>query len=84
MKLLIFYLQILLPIPMIILFLKLSLPIYFFLFLFLYIFVYRPYVEYLKLIRNGVISRSEKWKFFIPFYNVIYEIKYFEQLYFKQ
>lgn len=78
MKLLIFYLKILLPLPLIIVAKEIS-PLFFFLFLFLYIFLYRPEVESQKLIKSDIIQKKEKWKFFfIPFFS----IKYFEELFF--
>jgi len=80
MRLLFYYLKIILPLVILFTLLHLELITGFpFLFLLIfYVFVYRTYVDAKKLVDQNVIPKKDMWKLVIPFRRV----RYFKQLYF--
>gem|GEM_PF-341745 len=43
-------------------------------------YLYRVFIDYYKLRSDGIVSRSDVWKFVIPLWSFIY----FDELYFKK
>ncbi|QNK61769.1 hypothetical protein H7F33_14560 [Pedobacter sp. PAMC26386] len=79
MRILAYYLQILVPLP-ILYWLAVSCPASFFVIgLLAYALIYRPFVDGYRLLYMGSIEKSSFVKLFIPFYST----KYFYDLYFK-
>ncbi len=78
MKLLTYYLLIILPIGFIVWSSSLG-SLYFVIALLGYCLVYRTIVDGERLVHLGLIKRSEIWKLLIPFYS----IRYFQDMYFK-
>lgn len=82
MKLLSYYIQILLPIPILIFFNKvLNSPVLFFSGLILYAVVYRGLIDGYRLQRLGILAKKDFWKMFTPFH--LFRVKYFTELYFQ-
>jgi hypothetical protein len=79
MRLLSYYLQIILPIPLLLIFLQLELNWAFGVGVLLYAGIYRPFITGYRLLDMGLIRREEFHKLFIPFYST----KYFYDLHFK-
>lgn len=67
MKLLIYYLLIILPIPLLIMMRQLDLDYTFIIGILVYAGIYRPIINANRLIEMGIISKEEKYKLFIPF-----------------
>lgn len=80
MKLLSYYLQIIVPMGILFWGLKMNLTNFFVYGIILYAFVYRPVIDGIRLVKIGSIEKKEAWKLFIPFY---YGTRYFHDLYFK-
>lgn len=80
MKLLYYYLQIILPIPLLLIFVQLDLYWTFIVSTLLYAFIYRPLINTWRLLDMGVIRKEEALKLFIP----LYSTKYFYELHFRQ
>jgi len=76
-NLLYYYMQILLPIPLIALFAAMDLTWIFLTFFIFYVLIYRPIIDGDKLVRKGLMNRSNRWKLLLPFWH----IKYFKELY---
>jgi hypothetical protein len=79
MKLLSYYLQILLPLSLFPVLYQMNLTGAFVISLLGYILIYRPYVDGQRLLSLGSINKQDFGKIFIPFYRT----KYFFDLYFK-
>jgi len=75
--LVIYYLQITIPLPILIWTGLYECSMYFWGLLIVYIF-YRMVTDANKLINSGAISKNDQWQLFTPFLS----IKYFKQLYF--
>jgi hypothetical protein len=79
MKLLSYYLQIVLPIPLMVWLAKLDAYL-FVAGLFFYVLVYRTLVDYFRLVDLGIFTKkTDFWKLLVP----LYRIKVFHELYFK-
>jgi hypothetical protein len=81
MKLLTYYLVILLPIPSLYWAAKFTSPLIFVAALLFYSLLYRPLVDGFRLMDLGLLSKAERWKVF--FASPYYHLKYFRQLYFS-
>ncbi|SEA48110.1 hypothetical protein [Pedobacter hartonius] len=79
MRLLYYYLQIILPIPLLLIFLQLGLTWVFGAGLLLYVCIYRPFITGYRLLAMGLIRREDFSKLFIP----LYSTRYFYDLHFK-
>lgn len=80
MKLLYYYLQIILPIPLLLIFFQLDLYWTCIISTLIYSLIYRPLINALRLMEMGAIEKGEAIKLFIPFYSA----KYFYELHFRQ
>jgi len=78
MKLLYYYLQILLPVALIVYLYECERYETTLVAILMYVLVYRPLVDSHRLIRLGQMPKKDRWKMFIPFYGA----KYFGALYF--
>jgi len=78
MKLLFYYLQILLPVALMVYLYERELYATTLVAILVYVLLYRPLVDSHRLIRLGEMPRKDRWKMFIPFYGA----KYFGALYF--
>lgn len=78
MKLLNYYIAILAPLLISLILLKFGFVVAFAVSLVFY-YIYRCFLDYYKLKRNGVVSSKDYWKFIIPVWTFIY----FDELYFK-
>ena len=79
--LILFYLQILLPVPVLVIAAKMDLSWSFLILLLLYVLVYRPLVDGYRLLRKGLIQENDIKK---SFYKApLWHIKYFKELYFE-
>ena len=78
MKLLYYYLKILLPVALMIYLYECELYETTLVVIFAYALIYRPLVDGFRLIRLGQLPKKDLWKMFIPFYGS----KYFGALYF--
>lgn len=78
MKLLIYYLQILLPVALVVYLYESELYESALIAILVYALIYRPLVDGHRLIRLGQLPKKDRWKMFIPFYGS----KYFGALYF--
>lgn len=80
MRLLSYYLQIILPIGILVWLSEINYPILFVSCLFIYILIYRPIIDYFRLSELGIVKRKKDFWFVIfPYYTT----KYFYDLYFK-
>ncbi|KQN38047.1 hypothetical protein ASE92_00960 [Pedobacter sp. Leaf41] len=81
MNLFTYYLKIILPLPILYWCANYTSPSVFVIALFIYALIYRPFIDGLRLVDLGVMSKKETWKmFFIAPY---YQLKYFKELYFS-
>ena len=80
MKLISYYLQIILP--LVILFWFIKVPEIFVIGILFYGLIYRPLIDGIRLIQIGSMEKRERGRLFIPFYRN-YAFKYFRDLYFK-
>jgi hypothetical protein len=80
MRLLSYYLQLLLPIGILVWLSEIHFPVLFVLGLLFYVLVYRTVVDYFRLTALGIFKeKSDFWKLFIP----LFRSKYFYELYFR-
>lgn len=77
-NLVIYYLQIIIPLPLLYLSSKEEDSAMFFS-LFIFYLVYRIFTDYFRLLKKGVVMKSNFFMFFMP----IWHIKYFKELYFE-
>jgi len=82
MKLISYYLQIILPLVILFWAATLNYSAVFAIGALFYALIYRPLVDGNRLLQLGLVERKEWWKLFIPFYLNIH-VKYFYELYFK-
>ena len=78
MKLLYYYLQILLPMALMVYLYECELYETTLVLILVYVLIYRPIVDGFRLIRLRQLPKKDLWKMFIPFYGA----KYFGALYF--
>jgi hypothetical protein len=80
MKLLAYYLQITLPIGVLLWLSKINSPILFVAGLLIYVLIYRPIVDYFRLLELGIVKkRTDFLKILFPYFTT----KYFYDLYFR-
>lgn len=79
MKLLSYYVQIILPLPIFLVLYQMNLKNAFVITLLCYALIYRPLINAYRLISIGSIEKKDFMKAFIPFYST----KYFYDLFFK-
>lgn len=80
MKLLFFYMKVLLPVLLFIALYQMDLKETFIISLLIYALIYRPFIDGSRLLYLGLVQREDFYKLFIPFYSS----KYFYELYFKR
>lgn len=79
MRLLSYYLQIILPLVFLVWLIEIQAIDVFVLSLLAYVLVYRPVIDGFRLVELGLINKTKSWKLFIPFYSM----RHFHDLYFK-
>jgi len=79
MKLLFYYMKVLLPALLFIALYQMDFKIVFIISILIYALIYRPFVDGYRLISLGLIQKENFYKLFIPFYRS----KYFYELHFK-
>lgn len=84
-NLLIYYIAILLPIPLIYWSLYHFGAIFFLIAIFSYAMIYRKFTDGKRLMKKGLLRKSDFWKFaLIPFWHSSCILRYFRKLYFEK
>jgi len=80
MKLLAYYIVILLPFPFLYWCATSTTSNIFFISASMYVLLYRPFVDGFRLVDLGLLKKSESWKMFYA--SPYYQLKYFKEIYF--